>query len=413
MIAIQTTFRSVGYVIAAVVFLGGVGFVFSQMRRGRAEVGSEIELAANRKPYLDDGELETTKLNLALWSSFGLLVVLAVTLPLYWLAEGGREEGALEYFEKVKFEEEGKALYNGADGPKCVGCHGPEGSGGQAKFVINDESGKFVRQVNWNAPALNTVLWRYSEAEVLDVLNYGRPGTPMPAWGVKGGGALTEQNLSSLVQYLWSIQLPVSEMRAEVDKAIEKADKGLLERSKAVREKNASVKDAADYVRLSRSDELELGELLFNLTDVASGDRSCSRCHVAGASYGLAGAAVSDLATSRIAPNLVGIENDLTEKQHFDLIMKGSEFGKIYGANHQGSGRMPGFGSNANETAVDALGAPRQPSDSDPTKATNAGMYTPEQVWAIVTYERNLSAEQQRKQTAAALGSVSLKPGGN
>ena len=31
------------------------------MRRGRAEVGSEIELAANRQPGMPDDELETTE----------------------------------------------------------------------------------------------------------------------------------------------------------------------------------------------------------------------------------------------------------------------------------------------------------------------------------------------------------------
>lgn len=282
MIAIQTSFRSVGYVIAAVVFLGGAAFVYSQARRGRREVGSEIELAANRKPYYDDELLETKKLNLSLWASFGLLVVIALALPMYWLAEPGRQQGALEYFEKVKFEGEGAELYNGDAGPKCVSCHGPNGTGGQAKFVINDESGDFINQVNWNAPALNTVMWRFSEAEVLDVLTYGRPGTPMPAWGVKGGGALTDQNLSSLIEYLWSIQIPVDAMRAEVDKAIEAVDPGLLERDKAVRAQNVGVEDTTKLVRLGRADELELGEILFNLSDVASGAYSCAVPHPGG-----------------------------------------------------------------------------------------------------------------------------------
>ena len=412
MIAIQTSFRSVGYVIAAVVFFGGAAFVFSQARRGRREVGSEIELAANRKPYYDDNELETKKLNLSLWASFGLLVVIALALPMYWLAEPGRQQGALEYFEKVKFEGEGAELYNGDAGPKCVSCHGPNGTGGQAKFVINDETGNFINQVNWSAPALNTVMWRFSEAEVLDILTYGRPGTPMPAWGVKGGGALTDQNLSSLIAYLWSIQVPVETMRAEVDKAIAAVDPGLLERDKAVRAQNVGVEDVTQYKRLGRSDELELGEILFNLHDVASGAYSCSRCHIPGASYGEPGQSVEKIGTSRYAPNLVGIEKDLTEKQHFDLIMKGSEYGKQYGANHQGSGRMPGFGINANETAVNAVGDPRQPSADNPAKGSHEGMYTPDQVWAVVTYERNLSVEMANQAGSPLSASAVTATGG-
>jgi hypothetical protein len=46
---------------------------------------------------------------------------------------------------------------------------------------------------------------------------------------------------------------------------------------------------------------------------------------------------------------------------------------------------MPGFGVNANngDDTVPQLGA--------------AGMYTPEEVWAIMVYERNLSTEEAVK----------------
>ncbi|MEZ5139440.1 MAG: hypothetical protein R2711_11950 [Acidimicrobiales bacterium] len=62
----------------------------------RPGVGSEIELAANRKAYLSDEELEGRKLDRTL--SLGLLglFILGIGLPLYWLAEPGRREGAAE-----------------------------------------------------------------------------------------------------------------------------------------------------------------------------------------------------------------------------------------------------------------------------------------------------------------------------
>ena len=61
---------------------------------------------------------------------------------------------------------------------------------------------------SWKAPALNTVLYRYSKDEVKFILNYGRQNTPMPAWGAPGGGPLTEQQLDDVIAYLYSIQLP-------------------------------------------------------------------------------------------------------------------------------------------------------------------------------------------------------------
>ena len=39
------------------------------------------------------------------------------------------------------------------------------------------------------------------------ILVYGRPGTPMPAWGTEGGGPLTTQQIDELIAYIGSIQL--------------------------------------------------------------------------------------------------------------------------------------------------------------------------------------------------------------
>lgn len=58
MIVAATTQRVVGFIILAVVVVGVIVWLFANMRASRAELGSEIELAANRKPYYDDEELE-------------------------------------------------------------------------------------------------------------------------------------------------------------------------------------------------------------------------------------------------------------------------------------------------------------------------------------------------------------------
>jgi mono/diheme cytochrome c family protein len=390
MIAVMTMQRSVAYVIGFLVFGGAVFVIAAQMRKGRAEVGSEIELAANRKPYLPDEELETSKLNLALWVAFGLLIVVALSLPLYWLAEPGRQDGAkADYL--ATFEKRGEELY--AVGAQCVNCHGPEGVGGSANYIITDENGKFVQQVTWRAPALNTLLYRFSKAEVKDVLYYGRPGSPMAAWGTKGGGPFNEQQLDNIVDYLWTVQLTPDEVHKEVDDAIAARDEGLASRMLAVREANKAVVDPTgdDYQRLSESDELLLGEILFNLTDVGAGAYSCARCHVPGASFDQAWAPISETARGSYGFDLVGIEKTLTPKQHFNLIFNGSEFGKSYGTSKVGSGRMPGFGTNANNGT---------PDDRRFFGAT--GMLSAEQVWSIVTYERNLSSERAVKDAASA-----------
>ncbi|HKY15127.1 MAG TPA: cytochrome c [Microthrixaceae bacterium] len=396
----MTTQRAIGYVFVAVVVIGGILFVWAQLRAGRKEAGSEIELAANRGPGQSDEELEGPRLNLALWGAFGLLIVVGLALPIYWLAEGGRQAGAVKGFDET-FAERGLVIYE--EKAQCVNCHGPEGVGGAASYVITDENGDFVSQVNWKAPALNTVLFRFSEGEVKDILTYGRPGSPMAAWGTEGGGPLSDQQLDNVIDYLWSVQISHDEMQEQVMAAVEEIDSELADKLADIEDQNADQLEGdptayscepdaeVEFACLDEAENLRLGEILFNL-DTASGAYSCARCHVPGWSYDKPWESIDEISRGRYGPNLVGIENDLTITQQFNLVMAGSEDGRIYGANHQGSGRMPGFGLNPNQgdTTVPQLGP--------------AGMLTPEQVWAIVVYERNLStqrADTQARDTQA------------
>ena len=75
----------------------------------------------------------------------------------------------------------------------------------------------------WKAPALNTELLRFTPEEVEQIITYGRPGTPMQAFGVLGGGAKNEQTIHDLVAYIQSIQLTPEEAQKEAAKALEDA----------------------------------------------------------------------------------------------------------------------------------------------------------------------------------------------
>ena len=376
----MTTQRSFAYVIGTIVLLALAGFVISHVRKGKAELGSEIELAPNRKRYLSDEELETTKLNWALWASAGLLAIVALSLPLYWLAEPGRQVGAVEDYQHI-FTVRGEELY--VTGAQCAKCHGADTGGGSTQFVITDQDGNYLDTVNWTAPPLNTVLLRFSEPEVREILTYGRPGTPMPAWGVKGGGPFTDQQMDNIIDFLWEKQLSPEEVTANIDKAVEKWDPGIAERMKAVRAENAGVADATKGKRLAKEDELRLGEFLFFMNDSTTGNSvACARCHVAGASFGKPWGTIEEIGKGRIAPNLVGIEQTYTEVQHFNLVYTGSDYGKQFGSVAKGSGNMPGFGVNANNDTT-----------YDLRKFGKAGMLSPEQIWSIVTFERNLSQQ--------------------
>ena len=213
-----STVTTIGATLVVLLILGLLVYVWVNLRAGRAEVGSEIELAPNRKPYYDDETLETTVLNRTLRWALVLLIIVAVGLPLYWLAEPSRMSGAEENF-LTTFEARGEQLY--VEGSQCQNCHGPEGTGGQAPYTITDAEGAFVATVNWRAPALDTVLLRFTREEVEYIINFGRPFSPMPGWGAAvNKGPLNEQQVTNLVDYLESIQLTSDEAKRQVEEGL-------------------------------------------------------------------------------------------------------------------------------------------------------------------------------------------------
>ena len=371
-----STVTVVGAAIVSLIAVGFVVYVIANIRAGRPEAGSEMELAPNRKPYADDDELETTVLNRTLRWALVLLVVSAVGLPLYWLNEPSRQSGAVEGFER-KFVSRGEEAYT--EGSQCENCHGPDGTGGQAAFTITDADNQFVATVNWRAPALNTVLLRFSEDEVTDVINYGRPFSPMPGWGAAvNKGPLNEQQISDIVAYLGSIQLSPEEAQREAQIALAE-ELGLLEEGES---DEAAIDEALAQIDYS---DPETGRELFNL-EIAGGAYACARCHTRGwsiipDSVEPADADLSDYAgfpdgSGALGPNLTG---GLVPKQFAPVeelvlfISTGSVDGEQYGNNGIGRGRMPGFGDNPNTENVE-----------------NDGMMTQEMLEAIARYEASL-----------------------
>jgi mono/diheme cytochrome c family protein len=358
----------VGYTLAAILTIGFVIAVALNMRKARKEVGSEIELAANRKPYYDDDTLETRKLDRTLQLGLLTLVVIAVALPLYWLAEPGRQADRVVGWNET-FIKRGEELYN--EGANCAACHGPEGTGGAATYTITSPSGDFVASVSWQAPALDTVLYRYSRDEVTYILNYGRGFSPMPAWGQPGGGPLTEQQIANLVDYLQSIQLPPDENQEQVQNEIDET----------------CAPDDAGRCTLPDARFATLGEAIYDMgyyTKFAGGAYSCGRCHTKGWSYGEA----EVTGGGAFGPNLTGgseLRQFPTKEQQIEFITIGGVEGRSYGVSGQSSaGMMPGFGFNPNSIVVPRPGTTVFPMDPGQV------MLTQDQIDAVVQFERGL-----------------------
>lgn len=385
-----STVQAVGAVLAVLTMIGFVAYVIANVRSGRAEAGSEIELAPNRKPYYDDEALETTKLNRTLASGVVLLGIVSVGLPLYWLAEPGREEGA-EADMLRKFEERGLEQFE--EGSQCANCHGPDAVGGQAPYVLLDADNQFIANLQWRAPALNTVLLRFSRDEVFDIINYGRPGTPMVGWGAEGGGPRTTQEIDNLIDYLASVQLSSDESREAVEAELV-AELNLLEGDDL--DDPAKVAEAAKQIDY---ESLATGKALFNLgreTGFASGAYACGRCHTRGWSMVTTGEGAVEPASAEAllgpytnyhdgAGGGIGPPLDDVVPRKFasvdelaEFISLGSVNGQRYGNTGEGSGRMPGFGDDPNTEA-----------------AAGDGMYTQEMVCAVARYAATLQGNEE------------------
>jgi mono/diheme cytochrome c family protein len=151
----------------------------------------------------------------------------------------------------------------------------------------------------------------------------------MPAWGVKGGGPMNDQQISDLIAYLHSISIGADKAKSEAKAAFDAA--------------------RADPPNAAKSD----GELLF--------EGNCARCHTKGYSYGepdvpgggAFGPSLVGGSTLRQFPNIT---------DHVLWVTETAELGKQYGVRGVSKGVMPHFGQ----------------------------MLTADQIKAIVDYERTL-----------------------
>jgi mono/diheme cytochrome c family protein len=209
---------------------------------------------------------------------------------------------------------------------ECARCHGAKAEGGAATFLLQPSGpGELAKTVSWTAPSLNDVLLRFSRDEVTQIITYGRPGTPMPAWGLAGGGPLPEQPIEDLVSYLQSIQLtPEEAMKRNTAKA------------DAIMKDNPGISE---------------GQALFMA--------ACARCHTKGWSYGdpqvmggggAFGPNLTNGVTLRQFPPLGG-----GVAKHVEFVTTGSDFQKPYGTQGIGSGRMPGFGQMLSARQIDEI----------------------------------------------------------
>ena len=179
----------------------------------------KLGIPAALRPADSDEVLEGPRLErIQTWGLIATLVT-AAFIPAYWLPERARQEhfqerydeesvhrGSFVYAVPATLDEdveasEFKEIEEGiALGQGCAFCHGGNGAGGPVPTgFVNPATDE---QVQYQAPPLNDVFTRWDDEVVRFTIERGRPGTPMPAWGIEYGGPMNEQAVTDVMNYL-------------------------------------------------------------------------------------------------------------------------------------------------------------------------------------------------------------------
>lgn len=179
-----------------------IAFLVSNANRRRRRYE---DLPPAMRPAYSDEELERQGGVLERYMQWGMVltVALAIFFPVYWVGESNRLQSETEDFF-VDAVARGDATYQ----ENCAQCHSPNLAGGQAPSPYEGDA-------PWPAPALNNIATRYAESRnVTDVRDFiiqtvqrGRPGTPMPTWGAAFGGPLTDQAIEDLATFILANQV--------------------------------------------------------------------------------------------------------------------------------------------------------------------------------------------------------------
>ena len=378
-----TTVKAIGVVIAVVTGIGVVGYILVNLRQGRPEIGAEIELAPNRKPYFDDEALEGPRLNRALLSGLVLIAITAVGLPLYWLNEPGRQS------------RRDRELRPDLRQPREPAVRAHRGRWVQLRRVPR------VRGRRGTGAAVHAHRRRRRVRRHRHLAG-PRPQHRAPA--VLDGGAARHPRLRPTGHADAAVghrgrrtaHLPADRRADRVHRV---HPDHLATRPRPRSTASCGTSSASSESADIDWDDPATGQALFNLgleNGFAGGAYSCGRCHTKGASfeYGPVEPEDADLSDYMGFPDGSGAfgwtltggvipRQFLSIQDLMDFIDEGTRFGLLYGQRGQGTGRMPGFGDN-----------PDDPDDLD-DDLPGDGMFTAEMICSVAKYEASLGADAQ------------------
>jgi len=433
------SFRTVLILINIAFFAAVIGFIaYRVLSLRRNPHHREPE---NLTPFFDDEVMEGAHLERALGVALIALVVILIGMVVYFVREPFRSNEASAFFQDqsvargaVLFANSQSPAYNSTVSLQCATCHGIDGGGGSAKYIVKSTDPRcdptktadenvaedklycLPKQVAWAAPNLQLASLRYDHDQLTQIITFGRPGTPMPAWGVLSGvGALNAQSIEDLVNYVESIGTtsrkakalavtdvhgtPKSPGLADVmaDPATAAAaDDWVTKETAAVADAQATLnatpvteadarQTAQAYLDYTRQNLQAATEWRDSVAHSSEGQKlfmtNCARCHTRGWSYfdpanpsetvqGLMGGGA-------YGPNLRQGDVDSQfpapdgEAKLYAWISEGVPQYQAYGARGISSGRMPHFGAVLTTSQICQIMAYERNIDTPPLTTAN------------------------------------------
>jgi mono/diheme cytochrome c family protein len=398
-------------IIAVVGIISFIAYRIISLRRNPGEKSPQ-----NLERFYDDDVLEGPHLERVLGVALIALVISVVAFIAYFIWEPFRGADASEAFKDraiergaVLFANNESPVYDSTKSLLCANCHGLDGGGGTAQFVVKSEDPRcdpkqtvdadlaatkpycLPQQVGWAAPSLQLAGLRYSRAQLTNIITYGRPGTPMPAWGVASGkGVLNPQGIADLVAYVESIVTTPAKAQADAQKQYDDlrtklnkpetqaaAAKWLADatanRDAAVAAAAAAPTDENQQTVLYMQGVLDVAQSWYDTTQYATDGQvlfmspdGCARCHTRGWSYfdptaPEANPPMGIMGGGAYGPNLTGGDVDgqfpppTGETDLFGWIAVGVPANQQYGIRGISSGRMPHFGAVLTEAQINLI----------------------------------------------------------
>jgi cytochrome c553 len=243
--------------IALVLIVPAIILVLVFAARNREpDPAKQLGIPQNMRPGEADEKLEGPRLDRILFAGFIGTAILAIFVPVYWLGDLDRQAAFQERFDEESVER-GRLIFNippelpeESDpqafkavereislGMGCASCHGAaetddfikEGGDrtelalGGATTYDDPVTGKTVQ---YTAPPLQNVFQRWDAEVVRFTIERGRPGTPMPTWGVEYGGPMTQLMIDDVMA--WIGTLPGNNEAPEISEECKNPDKGAL-----------------------------------------------------------------------------------------------------------------------------------------------------------------------------------------